>query len=206
MPVQVLDPCLGEVSDGELAAFCELAGACLQHDGWRRPRMTEAGALLGQICALHAGGLHAGCAACSRLDSDDSGGCLVDEQACRCMTWCPCGIEVQLSGLIGLLCLAGEIAAEQPHRPPATPRQGPQVARPASRVTPTSSNEVRPGAAPQQVNPVQATPSSAKDSRHLLQLPTSFCCIVAGTKWPWPRKCDGRRAAWRPRSVPLAVA
>lgn len=45
----MLDPCLGEVSDGELAAFCELAGACLQHDGWRRPRMTEAAALLGQV-------------------------------------------------------------------------------------------------------------------------------------------------------------
>ena len=152
VPGQVLDPCLGEVSDGELAAFCELAGACLQHDGWRRPRMTEAGALLGQICALHAGGpydehrkkfldnVQAVQPDCSSVLSWHG---RLSMLRCRCLR---CGSLVSRQQMPAA-CLAGEIPAEPRQRSPPTPRQGPQVARPASRVTPTSSNEVCPAPA-----------------------------------------------------------
>lgn len=57
---------------------------------------------------------------------------------CRCLR---CGSLVSRRD-IRASCLVGEIPAEPRQRSPPTPRQGPQVARPASRVTPTSSNEV----------------------------------------------------------------
>ena len=46
---------LGELPDAELATFCELAAACLQHDGFKRPRMSQVAAVLRQIADCHHG-------------------------------------------------------------------------------------------------------------------------------------------------------
>lgn len=51
----MLDSVLGELPDAELATFCELAGACLQQDGFKRPRMSQAAAVLRQIADCHHG-------------------------------------------------------------------------------------------------------------------------------------------------------
>jgi len=52
---EVLDSVLGELPDAELATFCELAAACLQQDGFKRPRMSQVAAVLRQIADCHHG-------------------------------------------------------------------------------------------------------------------------------------------------------
>ncbi len=55
MAGQVLDVVLGELPDAELATLCELAAACLQQDGYKRPRMSQVAAVLRQIADCHHG-------------------------------------------------------------------------------------------------------------------------------------------------------
>lgn len=52
---EVVDPVLGDVDDTELATFCELATWCLQQDGSKRPRMSQAADVLRDISDRHAG-------------------------------------------------------------------------------------------------------------------------------------------------------
>lgn len=54
---QVVDPVLGDVDDIELAQFCELATWCLEQDGSKRPRMSQAADVLRDISERHAGWL-----------------------------------------------------------------------------------------------------------------------------------------------------